>query len=56
MCQQQLLVEKTHLDASEMCVSVSVLQKRVARLEQLEKELQEVRGSQESQLQVYCTL
>lgn len=30
----------------------SVLQMRVARLEQLEKELQEVRGSQESQLQV----
>lgn len=33
----------------------SVLQMRVARLEQLEKELQEVRGSQESQLQVSST-
>lgn len=56
MCQRQLLVEKTHLDASEMCVSVCVLQKRVARLEQLEKELQEARGSQESQLQVRYTV
>lgn len=49
-------MEKTHLDASEMCVSVCVLQKRVARLEQLEKELQEARGSQESQLQVRYTV
>lgn len=33
-------------------VCVCVLQIRAARLEQLEKELQEARGSQDSQLQV----
>lgn len=36
-----------------MCVSVCVyVQMRAARLEQLEKELEEARGSQDSQLQV----
>lgn len=38
-----------------MAVCVCALQMRVARLEQLEKELQEARGSQESQLQVTYT-
>lgn len=38
------------------CVRVCVLQMRVARLEQLEKELQEARGSQEIQLQVRHTV
>lgn len=48
-------VETAQLEVSELlcvCMCVCVLQMRVARLEQLEKELQEARGTQESQLQV----
>lgn len=51
------LVETEHIwTRLNPCVCVCVLQMHVARLEQLEKELQEARGNQESQLQVRHTV